>query len=86
MYKNLEQRMAQSYLDLLPRFVPDDKAEISISEQEEFYILIKGLYELAYNEPLLFVSTLHEDDAYPSHHSTKTSYCKPELPANQKNF
>lgn len=85
MYSYLEQRMAQSYIDLLPPFIPDDKADYSIVEQEEFYLLIKKLYQLAYNEPLLFVATLHEDDFYPNRFN-KSSYGKPELLANMKKF
>ena len=81
----LEQRMAQSYLDLFPPFIPDEQAEVSVSEQEKFYVLIKNLYELAYNEPLLFVPTLHEDDAYPNHFN-KVAYGKPDLLTNQKKY
>lgn len=79
----LEQRMAKSYLDLFPPFIPEEQAEVSVAEQEEFYTLIKKLYELAYNEPLLFAPTLHEDDAYPNHYN-KVAYGKPELLTNQK--
>lgn len=85
MYNSLEQRMARSYLDLFPEFIPDELAEVSVSEQEEFYELMKALYELAYHEPLLFVPTLHEDDAYPNHFN-KVSYGKPELLTNQKKY
>ncbi len=81
----LEQRMAQSYLDLFPQFIPDEEAEVSVSEQEEFYVLMKDLYELAYNEPQLFVPTLHDDDAYPNHFN-KVSYGKPELLTIQKKY
>jgi|GEM_PF-3305021 hypothetical protein len=77
MYKSLEQRMAQSYLDLFPAFIPDQDAEVGVLEQEEFYLLMKKLYELAYDEPSLFVPVLHEDDAYPTRY--KTGYGKPAL-------
>jgi hypothetical protein len=46
--------------------------------------LIKNLYERAFNEPPLFVPSLHEDDAYPSRY--KKSYGKPELITNMKKF
>ena len=75
MYKSLEQRMAKSYFDLFPAFIPEQGAEVGVLEQEEFYLLMKKLYELAYDEPSLFVSVLHEDDAYPSRF--KKSYGKP---------
>lgn len=83
-FESLEQRIAQSYLDLLAPFVPDDNASISVSEQEKFYHLIKNLYQLAFDEPLLFVSSLHEDDAYPGY--IKSSYGKPELQVNMNKF
>ncbi len=80
----LEQRMAQSYLDMLPPFIPDENAPVSVSEQEFFYSLIKGLYQLAFDEPLLFVTLQHEDDAYPSRF--KKSYGKPDLITKMKKF
>ena len=83
-FENLEQRIAQTYIDLLPPFVPDDNASVSVSEQEKFYDLIKNLYQLAFDDPLLFVASLHEDDAYPSY--IKSSYGKPELQVNMKKF
>ena len=58
-YSSLEQRMAKSYIDLFPKFVPDENAPVTISEQEEFYSLLKNLYQLGYDEPLLFVTKLH---------------------------
>jgi len=61
-YTNLEQRIARKYIDLFTQFVPDKSASISISEQEEFYTVIKNLYQLVVDEPSLFVATLHEDD------------------------
>ena len=64
-FESLEQRMAQTYIDMFPAFVPDEKSDISASEQEKFYTLMKNLYQLAFDEPLLFVASLHEDDAYP---------------------
>jgi hypothetical protein len=84
-FSNLEQRMAQTYIDLFPRFVPDENAPVSVSEQEEFYALIKNLYQLAFDEPLLFVSTLHEDDAHPNRFN-KSSYGKPDLQKDMKKF
>jgi hypothetical protein len=65
-FNSLEQRMAKYYLDMFPKFVPDKNVKISIDEQEIFYSIIKNLYDLAFNEPLLFVPSLHEDDVYPS--------------------
>ena len=83
-FENLEQRIAQAYIDLLPSFVPDNHASVSAAEQERFYILIKKLYQLAFDEPSLFVVSLHEDDSYPGY--IKSSYGKPELQVNMKKF
>jgi hypothetical protein len=75
--------MAQTYIDMLAPFVPDESAPAGVPEQEFFYTLIKGLYQLAFEEPLLFVAATHEDDAYPNRFH-KSSYGKPELQANMK--
>ena len=83
-FNTLEQRMAKSYLDMFPKFIPDKNVKICIDEQEKFYSLIKNLYDLAFNEPLLFVSSLHEDDVYPSRY--KKSYGKPDLINNMRKF
>lgn len=85
MFTSLEQRMARSYLDLFPKFIPEKNSEISTVEQETFYLLMKKIYDLAYDEPQLFVATLHEDDAYPNRFN-KNSYGKPELLINMKKF
>ena len=83
-FSSLEQRIAKSYLDMFPKFIPDGNAKIGINEQEFFYSLMKNLYELAFNEPLLFTSSLHEDDVYPNRF--KKSYGKPELINNMRKF
>lgn len=83
-FENLEKRMAQSYIGLLPPFVPDENADVGVIEQKKFYDLLRSLYQLAFHEPLLFVPSLHEDDAYPGY--IKSSYCKPELQINMKKF
>jgi hypothetical protein len=84
-YTNLEQRMAKTYKYMFPPFVPDKQATISIENQEEFYNLMKSLYQLAFVEPLLFVPTLHEDDVY-SNRFNKSSYGKPDLQVNMTKF
>jgi len=84
-FTSLEQRMAQTYIDMFPKFIPDKDAQIDIAEQERFYNIMKNLYQLAFNEPLLFVPTLHEDDAYPNRFN-KSSYGKPELYINMRKF
>ena len=83
-YPSLEQRMAKSYIDLFPEFVPEDEAPVSISEQEDFYLILKNLYQLGFDEPLLFVPSLNEDDVYPN--GLKKSYGKPQLAVNMKKF
>jgi hypothetical protein len=70
---------------MFPQFVPDEYAPVSIAEQEEFYVLIKSLYQLAFDEPLLFAAALHEDDVYPSRFN-KSSYGKPDLQKNMRKF
>ena len=64
-YRSLEQRAAQGYLDLFPQFIPDSQAPVSVSEQRAFYDLMERFYRLAYEEPQLFVPRLHEDSALP---------------------
>jgi len=83
-FANLEQRMAHGYIDMFPPFVPDENAPVSITEQESFYKLINNIHKLAYDEPLLFVSKLHEDDVYP--HRFMKAYGKPELKRNMRKF
>lgn len=79
-YTSLEQRMASAYLAMLPAFVPDEQAEVGIAEQQEFYDIMKSLYQLLFDEPSLIVSKLHEDDVFPSRY--KKAYGKPELQEN----
>jgi hypothetical protein len=83
-FDNLEQRMANAYIKVFPRFVPDENAPVTVNEQEQFYLMMNNLYQLAYDEPLLFVADLHEDDVYPSRY--KKSYGKPELIKNMRKF
>jgi len=83
-YSSLEKRLAQGYMDMFPSFAPDGNAPASISEQEQFYSVVKGLYRLALEEPLLFVPSLHEDDAYPTRY--KKGYGKPKLIEDMKKF
>ena len=83
-YSSLEQRMAQSFLDLFPPFVPEENAPVSTEEQRDFYEMINRLYQLAFDEPLLFVTALHDDDAYPSRY--KKAYGKPQLILDMKKF
>jgi len=84
-FETLEQRLAASYLDIFPQFVPDEKADVSIAHQKEFYDFMKNLYQLIYDEPLLVVPELHEDDAFPNRFN-KSSYGKPDLQANMRKF
>ena len=83
-FTSLEQRMAYGYLEMLPPFIPDNDASVSVSEQERFYDLIRSLHQLSFDEPLLFVGALHEDDAYPSRY--KKPYGKPNLITDMRKF
>ena len=49
-FTSLEQRMAWTYLDTLPPFVPANGGP-SEAEQRGFYDFIRGLYQLAFEEP-----------------------------------
>ena len=84
-YKNLEHRVAQYFLDMIPDFLPEEKSDVSIDEQKVFYNLMSSLYKIAFNEPLLFISKLHNDDAYPNNISY-AAYEKPELRKNILKF
>lgn len=84
-FTSAEQRIANAYLDLFPDFVPAEDAEISVKEQEEFYRLIERLYRLGFEEPELFVPSLHEDDCFPNRFN-RTSYAKPKLQSNMRKF
>lgn len=79
-FQSLEQRMAQTYLDTFPEFMPSEDG-LGIDEQRDFYQLMKSVYQLAFNEPELFVTVIHEDDAHP-YRFNKSSYGKPELRKN----
>jgi hypothetical protein len=81
-FKNLEQRMAQTYIDTFPEFRPVENGW-SVLEQESFYKLMHGLYLLAHDEPGLFVNQLHEDDFY-TNRFNKSSEGKPDLQKNMK--
>ena len=63
-YSCVEQRLAQTYITLFPEFIPDDNAGISIPEQKVFYELMKTLYSLIYDDPLLLVSKINDDDFF----------------------
>jgi hypothetical protein len=79
-YSSLEQRMAGAYPAMLPAFVPKKNAQVSLEGQREFYDLMRNLYQMLFDNPLLVVTTLHEDDAFPTRY--KKGYGKPELEVN----
>ena len=84
-YDNLEQRMASSYTEMLPPFVPNKKVSTTTSEQAEFYNMMQSLFQMVYSDPLLLVSDLHEDDAFPNN-MLKKDYAKPKLSPNMGKF
>ena len=63
-YSCLEQRTAKTVIDHFPPFVPDRQAPVSAAEQELFYGLIRSMLQLAFDEPNLFITTLHDDDVF----------------------
>lgn len=83
-YNTLEQRMAQTYLDTFPDFVPSEIG-VDIAAQREFHQLMLSLYRLAFDSPQLFVRELHEDDAYPNRFNS-TAYGKPKLQVHMRRF
>lgn len=83
-FSNVEQRLAKVYLDTFPGFHPAEK-ECGVKEQEVFYDLVKGVYRLAYDEPGLFVPTLHDDDFFTRRYNKKSEN-KPELYKNMTAF
>jgi len=83
-FTSVEQRIAYTYLDKFPSFIPDENG-IPLPEQEEFYGLVKSIYQLAFDEPELFVPALHEDDAFPNRFN-KSTYGKPELQNYMRKF
>lgn len=83
-FKNLEQRMAQTYLDTFPEFKSAGEG-CGLKEQQVFYNLLQNLYRLAFELPELFVPRLHEDDVYINRFS-KVSENKPDLQTNMKMF
>jgi len=77
-YANLEQRMAHTYLDMLPPFVPLMSNDVSVHSQEQFYGFIKNMVQVIFDSPELLVTQLHEDDAYPNRFN-RAAYGKPKL-------
>lgn len=82
MFTSLEQRMAQTYLDMLPPFVPDENGP---EDQRRFYDLMQRLYQLLYDDPALLAPALHADDAHPNRFN-KSSYGKPALVKDMRKF
>src|SRR5512136_119366 len=60
---NLEQRMIGTYLDTFPEFYPAESG-CDIGSQKELYDLMKRIYILLFEEPLLLMKELHPDDAH----------------------
>jgi hypothetical protein len=77
-YTNLEQRMAHTYMDMFPPFIPLPDGEVSTQSQEQFYLFMKNVYQTLFASPELFFKTIHEDDAYPNRFN-RASYGKPKL-------
>lgn len=77
-YANLEQRMAHSYVDMFPPFVPLTDGEVSIPSQEQFYRFMQNVYRRIFDSPELLFTKIFEDDAFPRRFN-KGSYGKPTL-------
>ncbi|MCU0520645.1 MAG: hypothetical protein MUF84_08140 [Anaerolineae bacterium] len=76
-FENVEQRMVTTYLDTFPSFVPAVDGP-AVEAQAQFYAFMKGLYQRLAEAPMLLVSELHEDDAYPNRFNG-AAYGKPKL-------
>ncbi len=83
-FSSLEQRMAHSYQDTFPPFVPSPNGPAQ-EQQQAFYRQMEGLYQLLFEEPALLVSELHEDDVHPNRFN-KASYGKPKLQAAMRKY
>jgi hypothetical protein len=57
-FSSLEQRMAQTFIDMFPKFVPDENAPVSIAEQKEFYQFIIPIRVILTLAHLLLLSPL----------------------------
>jgi len=77
--------MAKTYITLFPGFVPDDNASVSESEQKVFYDLMKTLYNLIFDAPLLLVAKTNDDDAFVNRFN-KTVDNKPALKVSVLKF
>jgi hypothetical protein len=77
-YTNLEQRMAHTYLDMFPPFVPLANGEVSVHSQEQFYRFVSNVYQSIFDTPEILFTTTYEDDAYPNRFN-RASYGKPKL-------
>jgi hypothetical protein len=77
-YANLEQRMANTYLDMFPPFVPLAGVPVSIQSQQQFYLFMKQVYQAIFDRPQLLFSKINADDAYPNRFN-RTPYGKPKL-------
>jgi len=84
-YSCVEQRLAQTYISLFPDFIPDDNTSISESEQKVFYDLMKTLYKLIYDDPLLLVTKINDDDFFVNRFN-KTLDNKPALKVSVLKF
>lgn len=75
-YKNLEQRMVQSYLDMFPTFYPC--SDLPHESQRQLYEFVYSVYKTMFAFPEKFFKKILEDDAYPRRFN-RTSYGKPKL-------
>jgi phosphoribosylformimino-5-aminoimidazole carboxamide ribonucleotide (ProFAR) isomerase len=63
-FGSVEQRMAFTYLETFPGFIPAKAAPVTEAEQRAFYEFVHALYQLAYEAPDLLVKSLHADGTY----------------------
>jgi len=82
-YTSLEQRMAHTYRDMFPPFIPLAGAEASIQSQEQFYGFMKNVIQILFDTPQVLFTKLFEDDAYPNRFN-QASYGKPNLYGHMK--
>lgn len=87
MYKNLENRIFNSYLlQSAPKLSICKESSLSESAWQSLYNWTKNTYLIFSEQPELIVKSIHEDDAYPNRYNC-ASYGKPKLKQDmRKNF
>lgn len=82
-FKNLEQRVVNSYMDTFPNFVPAQCSAVTEPEQKQFYDFLKKLYRILFDNPLLLYTKL-SDDGFFTYRFNRAIDNKPKLHIQMK--